>query len=359
MPNRFEARSSLRTCAKRPGLDAPMTPAFSPQPRRVMVLGATGTVGRATAQALVQRGHEVICFVRPTAGVRGSLGTNDIGRLLPGAAVRFGYVRDPASLARDAFAGERFDALVSCLASRTGAPKDAWAIDHQAHVHALAAARRAGVSHMVLLSALCVQRPLLAFQHAKLAFERELMHCGIDHSIVRPTAFFKSLSGQVERVRGGKPFLVFGDGTLTACKPISDSDLADYLADCLDREDRRNHVLPIGGPGEAITPRQQGEQLFALLGNRPRFKQVPVALLDAIIGVLGVGGRVLPALAAKAELARIGRYYATESMLVLDPATGSYDADATPSTGSDTLFEYYAQLLSGQQVAERGDHAVF
>ena len=54
-------------------------------------------------------------------------------------------------------------------------------------------------------------------------------------------------------------------------------------------------------------------------------------------------GRVLPPLAAKAELARIGRYYATESMLVLDPATGRYEADATPSTGTETLFDYYAR----------------
>jgi divinyl chlorophyllide a 8-vinyl-reductase len=77
---------------------------------------------------------------------------------------------------------------------------------------------------------------------------------------VRPTAFFKSLSGQVARVQQGKPFLVFGDGTLTACKPISDDDLGDYLAGCLTRPDsRHNRVLPIGGPGPAITPRQQGE----------------------------------------------------------------------------------------------------
>ena len=37
---------------------------------------------------------------------------------------------------------------------------------------ALAAAAEAGVAHFVLLSAICVQKPLLAFQHAKLAFER-------------------------------------------------------------------------------------------------------------------------------------------------------------------------------------------
>jgi len=249
--------------------------------------------------------------------------------------------------------------VVSCLASRTGVPRDAWAIDYQAHADALQAARTAGVFHFVLLSAICVQKPLLAFQKAKLAFETALIESGLTYSIVRPTAFFKSLSGQVERVRRGKPFLVFGDGTLTACKPISDGDLAGYLAECLDDERRWNRVLPVGGPGAAITPRQQGEQLFALLGRSPRFRQVPVAMLDTIIGLLGAAGRIAPSLSDKAELARIGRYYATESMLVLDPATGRYDADATPATGTETLFDFYAGLVSGAVAPERGDHAVF
>jgi divinyl chlorophyllide a 8-vinyl-reductase len=325
----------------------------------VFLLGATGTIGRATARALLRRGHAVTCLVRPRSGVGGQSGADETKRLLAGATVRFGDVGDPASLARDGFRGERFDALVSCLASRTGAPRDAWAIDHRAHVHALEAARQAGVSQVVLLSAICVQRPRLAFQHAKLAFEQVLRESGLGWSIVRPTAFFKSMAGQIERVRRGKPFLVFGDGTLTACKPISDDDLGDYLAGCLDEEACRNRVLPIGGPGEAITPRQQGERLFALLGRPPRFREVPVGMLDAIIAVLGAAGRVVPALADKAELARIGRYYATESMLVLDPQTGRYDAAATPSTGTETLFDYYARLVAGDVAPERGDHAVF
>ena len=323
------------------------------------MLGATGTIGRATARALVERGHEVVCVVRPRAGVGGALAQADTMRLLGGAAVRFGDVTDPASLVRDGFRGERFDAMVSCLASRTGAPKDAWAIDHRAHVHALAAARDAGISQIVLLSAICVQKPLLAFQQAKLAFEAVLVKSGLTYSIVRPTAFFKSLSGQVERVRRGQPYLLFGDGRLTACKPISDADLAAYLAGCLDDPSRHDRVLPIGGPGAAITPREQGEHLFALLGRAPRFRQVPVGLLDVIIGVLSTAGRVVPALAAKAELARIGRYYATESMLVHDPATGHCDAAATPSTGTETLFDFYAGLVSGAVAPERGDHAVF
>jgi divinyl chlorophyllide a 8-vinyl-reductase len=330
--------------------------------RRIFVLGATGTIGQATVLALVGRGHEVVCFVRPRAGVGGALGPQELARRLPGAELRYGEVTNPLSLARDGFAGERFDVLLSCLASRTGAPRDAWAIDHQAHVDALEQARRCGVTQMVLLSAICVQKPLLAFQQAKLAFERVLIDSGLNHSIVRPTAFFKSLSGQVERVRQGRPFLVFGDGRLTACKPISDDDLGDYLAGCVDDETRHHRVLPIGGPGPALTPREQGERLFALLGREPRFKQVPVALMDALIGALGLAGRVVPALAAKAELARIGRYYATESMLVWDAAAGRYDEQATPSWGRQTLFDHYAALVRGDAVTsdtERGDHGVF
>jgi divinyl chlorophyllide a 8-vinyl-reductase len=293
--------------------------------KRILVLGATGTIGRAAVRALLRRGHEVICFVRPLAA--GNPVREDRIKSLSGAKLRFGSVGDPKSLSDHAFCGEHFDSLVSCLASRTGTPRDAWAIDYQAHMHALAAAKTAGT--------------------------------GLKYSIVRPTAFFKSLSGQVERVRKGKPFLLFGDGTRTACKPISDNDLAEYIADCVDNDSFHYRVLPIGGPGKAITPRQQGEALFALLGREPRFRRVPFALLDAIAFSLGTLERIIPALADKAELARIGRYYATESMLLLNPDTGLYDAEATPSTGTETLSDYYARLIRGELSAGRGEHAVF
>lgn len=318
------------------------------------MLGATGSIGRATVQALAAAGHDVVCFVR-----RGSEAKVKNDEAFNGVTVRIGDVTDPASVAKDGFGEDRFDAVVSCMASRTGAPADAWLIDHAAHITVLNAAKKAGVQQFVLLSAICVQKPLLAFQHAKLAFEQALAASGLTYSIVRPTAFFKSLSGQIDRVRNGKSFLMFGDGTLTACKPISDRDLATFIVDCLDNETRHNKILPIGGPGRAITPLEQGERLFALMGKEPRFKHVPVAFFDVVIAVLSVLGVLIPPLRAKAELARIGRYYATESMLVLNPETGDYDAGATPSTGTDTLFDFYTDLVAKTASVERGDHTVF
>lgn len=47
-------------------------------------------------------------------------------------------------------------------------------MDYQATKNVLDCARAAGASHFVLLSAICVQKPLLEFQKAKLKLEAEL-----------------------------------------------------------------------------------------------------------------------------------------------------------------------------------------
>ncbi len=308
--------------------------------RRVLLLGSTGTIGFATARALLATGYEVLTFGRNAPHLKGVEHiTGDVTRDWP--------------------ALPRFDALISCLASRTGAPADAWVVDHGANLRALAAARVAEAQMFVLLSAICVQKPLLAFQFAKGAFERELAASRLDYAIVRPTAYFKSLSGQVERVKAGRPFLVFGDGRITSTKPISDEDLAAYLITCLSDPDRRNRISPIGGPGPAITPLDQAQVLSHLLRREVKIRHAPVVVMNLAITALGVLARASTKCAANAEFARIGRYYGTESMLVWDQMAGRYDADATPQTGRDTLFDHYERLLNGDARTDLREHAVF
>lgn len=313
--------------------------------KSVLLLGATGTIGRATASALVAAGHKVTAPVRPESG------TSALPSAIPCALTQ--------STLHALMTAQACDAVISCISSRSGTPVEARAIDHDLNSAALHAAKDTGVAQFVLLSAICVQKPKLAFQHAKLAFEAELRTSPLIWSIVRPTAYFKSLSGQLNRLRAGKPFLLFGDGELTACKPISNDDLARYLVQCLDDPDLQNRILPIGGPGPAITPRAQGEMLFHALGQTPRYKHVPVALMSTIVAGLSFFGKISPRLRDKAELARIGRYYATESMLVWDDATGQYDAAATPEFGTETLSDHYRRLATNDIADERGEHAVF
>lgn len=286
--------------------------------RRIALAGASGTIGSAVLRRLVADGHDV----------------TPVGR----AAL---------SDAQGLLETLRPEVVISCIASRSGAPKDAEAVDYQANLALLKAAQKAGAAHFILLSAICVQKPLLAFQHAKLRFEAELAASGITHTIIRPTAFFKSLSGQVKRVKAGKPFLIFGDGNLTRCKPISDDDLARFIAAAIDNPDMADKILPIGGPGPAITLREQGEILFQAAGKEPKFKSVSPAIFTIAERILALGAPLSSWFAEKAEYARIARYYATESMLVIDPGTGHYSPDLTPEFGSETLESHYRRLLAG------------
>ncbi len=330
---------------------------FSQRARRVFVVGSTGYIGKFVVRELVLRGYEVVSFARERSGTGGA---DEIRRELKGSEVRFGDVGSMDSLMRTGIKGEQFDVFVSCLTSRNGGIKDSWNIDYQATRNALDAAKAAGATHFVLLSAICVQKPLLEFQRAKLKFEGELIASGLTWSIVRPTAFFKSIAGQVESVKKGKPYIMFGNGELTACKPISEADLARFIVNCLENSEQQNTVMPIGGPGEAISARQQGELLFELLGREPKFKNMPIAMFDVIIALLSLLSKIFPKLQDKAEFARIGKYYCSESMLVFDAKSGKYSADLTPSYGSDTLREFYKRVLKeGLKGQELGEHAVF
>ncbi|MBY0344714.1 MAG: NAD(P)H-binding protein [Sphingomonadales bacterium] len=293
----------------------------TPTPRRVALAGASGTIGAAVLRRLTAEGHDVITVPRAALADREAL----------------------AALMK----GARAEVAISCIASRSGSPRDAQAVDYQANSDFLKAAQAAGAEHFILLSAICVQKPLLAFQHAKLAFEAELAASGIGHTIIRPTAFFKSLSGQVKRVKAGKPFLIFGDGNLTRCKPISDDDLARFITSAIDNPAMRDKTLPIGGAGPAISLKEQGEILFRAAGKPPRFKSVSPGIFTFAERLLGLGAPFSGWFAEKAEYARIARYYATESMLVLDPATGTYSAELTPEFGSETLESHYRRLLEG------------
>ncbi|MBU1189749.1 MAG: NAD(P)H-binding protein [Gammaproteobacteria bacterium] len=318
----------------------------APAEKRILIAGATGYIGKAVVAELVRRGHSVTALVRQPTDV-------------PDCQVVVTDLTDPETLTQS-LQGASFDVVVSCIASRSGVSDDAWRVDHGANRNLLCIAREAGARQFLLLSAICVQRPKLAFQRAKLAFEAELTESGLDYTIVRPTAFFKSLSGQIQRVRAGKPFLVFGDGTETACKPIGEADLAEFMVDCMENTDARNAILPIGGPGAAITPREQGEMLFELTGMPPKFRSVSPRIFNFAAGLIAPVGMVWPAAARKAELARIGHYYATESMLVWDEDRQQYDAEATPETGRETLRDHYQRMLKhGLAGQELGEQKVF
>jgi len=318
-----------------------------PEDVTVLVAGATGYIGRFVTKELIRRGYNVIAFSRSKAGVGGKKSEDDIRADFKGATVAFGDVTDIESLRANGFK-DQVDVVVSCLASRTGGVEDSNRIDYQASKHCLDLLAEGGGAHYVLLSAICVQKPLLEFQRAKLRLEEAIQaQDKVTYSIVRPTAFFKSLAGQVGLVKDGKPYVMFGDGQICKANAISEQDLAEVMADCITNKERYNKVLPVGGPGEPVTPLQQSEMLFDMFDREPKYIKVPIGVFDFIIGAIDLFANVFPNLKDTAEFARIGRYYATEDMV-------------GPSYGTTTLREFFQDVAdNGLQGQELGDQAVF
>jgi len=318
--------------------------------KTAVIAGASGYIGKSVVRESVRQGFKTIALVRDKEKITSKQGAAMYGQFFEGADVVECDVTNPDQLTKtlEKIKSEEgcdgIDAVVSCLASRSGIKKDAYAIDYQASKNCLDSGISVGARHFVLLSAFCVKNPWLQFQQAKLKFEADLQGQNtMSHTIVRPTAFFKSVSGQLEVVQQGAPFVMFGDGKVTRCNPIAEGDLATYLVDSITDKSRENAAIDLGGPDEPLTMLKQGEMLFSAVGKEPFFVFAPLWLFDAIIDSLQWVADKFESekFENAAELGRIGKYYAVEDMLTTKPEE---------KFGTITLQEHYDRIaVEGQE----------
>lgn len=315
---------------------------------RIAIVGSTGYIGKAVVRESVRRGY-------PTTAVMRDIAKGQAEPKFDGATLQEFDVQDREKcLAGELFPKGSVDAVVCCLASRTGTKKDSYAIDYQASLNCAEAAKAAGARRFVLLSAYCVKSAergdpyALQFQYAKKELEEKLAEMAddtFDYVSVRPTAFFKSVSGQVEVVDGGGPFVYFdlGNDRNAICNPISEPDLAAALIDQVADDSHKNTYWNLGGPDEGLSMKQQGALIHDVLkkDGEPKYISVPIGLFDVIINGLQWIGDTFNSekFDDAAELGRIGKYYAVENMLTEDPSE---------KYGRTTLREHY------ENVAENG-----
>ena len=152
---------------------------------KILVVGATGRVGGAAVERLMEVGFEVRALVRqPEKGNRlRSLGAE----LIVGDAT----APDALELAVRGCSG-----IFSALGAGPGrgAPED---IEYRGNVNLLSAARSAGVGHFVYSSVLMADHPLAqkvgAFRE-KARFEQELLAAeDVSSTILRPAIFMETL----------------------------------------------------------------------------------------------------------------------------------------------------------------------
>jgi divinyl chlorophyllide a 8-vinyl-reductase len=157
--------------------------------KTAVIAGATGYIGKSTVREAVRQGYRTIALVRDA---KKTLSSPDSKTFLEGAEVVECDVTDATALsaAFDKISADgKIDAVVSCLASRSGIKSDAYLIDYQATLNCLTAGSAVGAKHFVLLSAFCCKNPWLQFQQAKLKFEAALAEqTTMTWSVVRPVS---------------------------------------------------------------------------------------------------------------------------------------------------------------------------
>uniref|UniRef100_A0A7S2Y0I1 Divinyl chlorophyllide a 8-vinyl-reductase, chloroplastic n=1 Tax=Fibrocapsa japonica TaxID=94617 RepID=A0A7S2Y0I1_9STRA len=315
----------------------------------VLIAGATGYVGRAVTQELVSRGIPTIALVRNANTISGIT-----SRYLRGAEIVECNVMDQNQVIQ-CYNSHKPAATICCLASRNGLGKDSFAVDYGASMNLLTAVDRE--HHFALLSAFCVGKPKLQFQFAKLKLEAAIQQAQAagelgSYAITRPTAYFKSLDGQIESAKSGGPVLYFGDGKCSA-NPICETDLAKFIVDSAIAPAEcgmLNAIRNVGGPDvPPITKLEQIELIYDTL-NTPaaarRAISIPLGVLDFLIDLVSSLKGLISILSVNSfaekfeditEIIRIIKYYASEPMVAVDKERGEVQ-------GSTQLADHFARL---------------
>ncbi|MFE7317703.1 SDR family oxidoreductase [Streptomyces sp. NPDC057555] len=232
----------------------------------LLVTGGTGTLGRAVVGRLLAGGHDVRSLSRhPHTGT---------GPTHPRSyAVD---LRDGTGLA-EAVAG--VDTVVHCASAPTG--------DAEAAGRLIAAARRAGVRHLVYISIVGVDRIPLGYYRAKLAVERLVAESGIGWTVLRTTQFHDLLLGMV-KAGARSPVVPVPSGI--RFQPVDAGEVADRLAE-LALTEPAGRVADMGGP-EVLTADEVVRATLAAGGRRRLL--LPVWLPGGTAAALRRGENLTP-----------------------------------------------------------------
>ncbi|MDI3405236.1 NAD(P)H-binding protein [Streptomyces cavernicola] len=233
----------------------------------ILVTGATGNTGRALLGELHARGAGPLRALTRDAARSASLAAFPAGV----EAVE-GDFEEPESLKR-ALDGVRSLFLVSRLGP---------------DAEVVAAARQAGVEHVVLVSSITAQtHPHLGPAQENLAVERLLKDSGMAWTILRPTQFASNALMWAASIRDGTPIRApYADTGLPTIHP---ADIASVARVALTEPSHCGRTYALTGP-QPISARGQVEAIGTALGRRTPLPFVEISRQEAYEQMAAVFG---------------------------------------------------------------------
>jgi uncharacterized protein YbjT (DUF2867 family) len=239
----------------------------------ILVTGATGFVGGHVVHTLRADGRDVRCLVRdPRRGERLQAW---------GCELAEGDVTRPESL-HAAAAG--CDTVIHLVAIRQGRPEQFQRVMIDGTRNLIAAARQAGMSRFIHMSALgttAETKDLVPYYGAKWEMEQDVKSAGIPYVVFRPSFVFGKDGGilptfaKIARLAPVTP--IVGSGT-QRIQPIWADDVGAYFSKAVDLDAATDHTFELGGP-DAVTWNEFWERLKRARGSRRPSVHVPIGLM--------------------------------------------------------------------------------
>ena len=239
----------------------------------ILVTGGTGFVGGHVVHELRRRELPVRSLVRDVR--KGS-------KLAAwGSELAEGDVTDPASLRRSL---DGVETVVHLVAIRQGPPERFRRVMVEGTRDLLAAAKDAGVSRFVHMSALGTSeetKDLVPYYEAKWEMEQQVRGAAIPFVIFRPSFIFAPDGGILPTFRKLAKLApvtpIIGTGR-QQIQPIWADDLARYFADAAQRADVTGRLFELGGP-DVVSWNEFWARLKRALSLRRPSVHVPVGLM--------------------------------------------------------------------------------
>jgi uncharacterized protein YbjT (DUF2867 family) len=233
----------------------------------ILVLGATGTVGREVVKQLSAKGVRVRALVRTPARVAAISGFR--------LEVIGGDLARPASLKR------AFEGVDRVLIATSPDP----AMD-VVQRNAIAAAKRAGVSHVIRISAIgaAADSPSRILRsHAGL--DLELLRSGIEWTVLRPNFFMQNFLGLANEIAArGVIHAPAGEGRVGF---IDARDVASVATAVLLGDEHAGQTYVLTGP-DALSYADAAERIGRAIGRRVRYEGITPTSASSVMIARGM-----------------------------------------------------------------------
>jgi uncharacterized protein YbjT (DUF2867 family) len=201
---------------------------------KVLVVGATGTLGRQIVRRALDEGYEVRCLVRSAqrAGFLREWGVDLVrGNLIKPETL-------PSAL-------EGVDAVIDAATARPS--ESVKEVDWQGKVNLIQATQAAGVKRFIFISILNSEKfPHVPLMSVKRCTEKFLAESGLDYTVLQPCGFLQGLIGQYAMpILEKQAIWVMGEAAPIAY--MDTQDIAKFAVKALSTPATVNRSFPLAG----------------------------------------------------------------------------------------------------------------